>query len=302
MERGPTLPTAASTIRMIVPYFGSFPKWFPAYLLSCKYNPQIEWLFLTDAQPPSPCPSNVRFERLDMNELRHRAETILGCPVNKGVYSQCDLRPAYGVLFEDRLKDAAFWGHCDVDLIWGRLESFLSQTNLARFDILSSRRSQIAGHCTIYRNTTNVNTLFERIPNYRSLLADPGLRRLNESAMGRMLQELRPVPVYWHAQHVVDARELDRRPHGWRWEKGMVLDRDDVERAYVHFMYWKSSLRTLDFGYSDSPSAFRITHRAICSTQAKASQFWLDRFPSLSRMQRRVYNAIRFSLTRRGQR
>ena len=36
-----------------------------------------------------------------------------------------DLRPAYGVLFEEYLDGYDFWGHCDLDVLFGRIRDHL---------------------------------------------------------------------------------------------------------------------------------------------------------------------------------
>lgn len=36
-------------------------------------------------------------------------------------YKFCDFKPAYGEIFADYLKGYDFWGHCDIDLLWGNI-------------------------------------------------------------------------------------------------------------------------------------------------------------------------------------
>lgn len=290
----------APTIRFIVPWFGQWPRWFDAYLLTCSHNPEIEWLFLSDAAPPKEVPPNCRFVPMTMHMLNSRAQEVLNCPVRKEAYSQCDLRPAYGRLFADELQGADFWGHCDIDVVWGRLSTVFTVETLVHFDVITSRRSQIAGHCTIYRNTERINTLYEHIPGYRDALASSDLCRMNESHMGQLLRKSRDVKVYWHAQHSADARELDRRPHGWRWEQGHILDSDSVERSCLHFMHWKNSIQDVDFRIGDNVRRFSITWRALRNGDPTLLDLVLDRMPVPSRIYRRWRNAIRLALTGRG--
>ena len=44
-------------------------------------------------------------------------------------YKCCDLKPAYGVIFEEYLTAYSYWGHCDFDLIFGDLQYFAPLTN-----------------------------------------------------------------------------------------------------------------------------------------------------------------------------
>jgi len=286
------------SVVFFVPYFGRWPCWFPAFATSCAYNPDFEWWLITDLEP-QPAPKNVKFIPMSFEQFLQRARDILKCSIQKGPYSICDLRPAFGVIFSDLLEGVRFWGHADIDVVWGRLSIFLSEDQLNKYDIISSRRSAVAGHCTIYRNCSIVNTLFEDIPNYRVIMTIPRLCRMNESAMAQVLRTRRDVKVYWHAQHVVDQRELDRRPYSWRWESGHVLDLRYVERAYIHFASWKRSVQYVDFCYEDMPKFFRITPRGffLKSEGTIADQL---RLPPISSIYRRFYNWLRYVVTGRG--
>lgn len=70
-------------------------------------------------------------------------------------YKLCDLKPMYGYIFEEYLKEFNFWGHCDVDTIMGNLDKWLSEEFLERYDKLFC-----LGHMTIYRNSFANNRVF----------------------------------------------------------------------------------------------------------------------------------------------
>ena len=36
-------------------------------------------------------------------------------------YKLCDFKPAYGFIFGEYLKEYDYWGHCDIDIVWGDL-------------------------------------------------------------------------------------------------------------------------------------------------------------------------------------
>lgn len=117
--------------------------------------------------------------------------------------------------------------------------------------------------------------------------------------MAQVLRKRTDVRVYWHAQHVVDQRELDRRPYQWRWEHGHVLDKHEVERAYIHFASWKRTATHIDFSCNDTPHIIHITPRGFYCAGPKSV---LDRLhiPPCDSIARRLYNALRFHLTGRG--
>ncbi len=106
-------------------------------------------------------------------EVLERATSRLGKPVKKTQYGLCDLRPAYGHIFQDLLNGYDFWGHADIDVVWGRLGLLLSEPHLERYDIISSRRGYIAGHLTAYRNCDHINSLFYNIEGFVEDLQRP---------------------------------------------------------------------------------------------------------------------------------
>ena len=45
----------------LIPYFGRWPFWMPFFLQSCRFNPDVQWLFFTDCgTPPTGTVSAVR--------------------------------------------------------------------------------------------------------------------------------------------------------------------------------------------------------------------------------------------------
>src|SRR4249919_4076040 len=119
-RRGPRPAEQAScpSIAFVVPYFGKWPLWFPAHLQSCKYNPSIRWIFLTDCGIPSTVPDNVEFVRSSLREFEKLFERKTGVRASVAVpYKLCDYKPAYGLVFEYYLAGFDFWGCCDIDVI-----------------------------------------------------------------------------------------------------------------------------------------------------------------------------------------
>ena len=44
-------------------------------------------------------------------------------------YKLCDLKPAYGYIFNNLLKDFDYWGYSDLDLLFGNLDELLKKIN-----------------------------------------------------------------------------------------------------------------------------------------------------------------------------
>lgn len=140
----------------IVPYYGRLPDSLPVFLKSCGQNPDFSWLLFTNDTRPFPYPENVRVVYNSFEDFKVLAEEKFGFPVRLDrPHKLCDLKPAYGFLFEEYLTEYAFWGYCDLDVIMGKLGDFLTDALLEQYDKLFC-----LGHMTLYRNTPENNRLF----------------------------------------------------------------------------------------------------------------------------------------------
>lgn len=143
-------------IKLIVCYFGKLPEYFPLWLRSCERNFNIDFLVYSDQSIPSWLPKNVDFVRVEFGDIRERFQNQLNFKISlDNYYKLCDFKPLFGLAFQEELKDYEYWGHCDIDLIWGNLEKYLAEKLTEKYDRIGP-----AGHFSIYRNTEVVNNSF----------------------------------------------------------------------------------------------------------------------------------------------
>lgn len=143
-------------IALIIPWFGPLPPYFPVWLESAKANPDVDFLFYTDQKAQIDAP-NFRVHRLSLDDLRRRFERILNRSLQiPNGYKLCDYRPSFGLLFEDELRGYDFWGHCDIDLVFGQIRRFLTDEILSAYD-----RFYAYGPLSVYRNSANMRRAFE---------------------------------------------------------------------------------------------------------------------------------------------
>lgn len=140
----------------IIPYFGKFPNYFQLFLNSCKYNSDFNWLIFSDNEINYNIPKNVRIVKMTFDSFKDRIqscfdfEIVLPTP-----YKLCDYKPVYGYVFHDYLSEYLFWGYCDLDVIMGNLDKFLTQDILEYYDKIFC-----LGHMTLFKNTNENNRLF----------------------------------------------------------------------------------------------------------------------------------------------
>lgn len=143
-------------ILIILPYFGKFPSYFSLFLKSCQYNPTIDWLIITDIKEEYDYPENVKVVYKTFDDLKAYFQNKFDFQITlHKPYKLCDYRPAYGYIFEEYVSGYDFWGHCDLDLLFGDLRSFITEDKLNKYDKIGH-----LGHLTLYRNSDEINKMF----------------------------------------------------------------------------------------------------------------------------------------------
>lgn len=154
-------------IVFIIPYFGKFPQWFPMFLSSLQNIKSADFLILTDDRDVYDYPLNTKVIYTSFSEIQNSFKVKLGAKIClKSPYKLCDYKPVYGEVFQFFIKDYAYWGYCDLDLIFGDFDGFLRKH---RFFEEEYDRFSKAGHLTIYKNNSKINSLYKsKIKNYNS--------------------------------------------------------------------------------------------------------------------------------------
>lgn len=145
-------------------YFGSLPNTFPLFLKSIEYNPSIDFLIVTDQNNIVHNLKNLRVVNMNFDSCVELIKEKLEMDVAiTRPYKLCDLKPVYGKIFADYLTDYHYWGHCDMDLMFGDIRSFLVKYNLKEYDKFLHQ-----GHLAIYKNTDECNDYYKKSGSYYS--------------------------------------------------------------------------------------------------------------------------------------
>lgn len=148
-------PSEPQDIAVVIPYYGHWPQWLPATLTTMAYNNHIDW-FLVSNLPLNATPSNVHLIEMPLTQLHRRLERAAGHElVLPSPYKICDYRPLFGLAFADILTLYEFWGHADLDVLFGDIRGFLTKHTLSRHD-----KILIRGNFALYRNREVINNLF----------------------------------------------------------------------------------------------------------------------------------------------
>lgn len=160
-------------VALIIPYFGKFPKWFELYLYSCSRNECVDFIFYTDCTCPAKIYTNTYFIKTDFKSYCKQVSDALGInfsPISP--YKLCDLKPFYGIIHKNDLKNYDFWGFGDIDLIYGDLNIIVNESNLSDYDFITTHGGRVAGHFTIMRYDSKYTEMCKSIPDWRRCLED----------------------------------------------------------------------------------------------------------------------------------
>ena len=262
------------SIVLIVPYIGKWPPWFDAHLVSISHNPTVNWLFITDCIIPAHYPDNVRFVPTTLESLNNRVNGILDIAIPLSPRKLCDVRPAYGEIFQDFIIEYDFWGFCDLDIFWGNIRKYITNNILSEYDIVSSRMEAISGHFTLFANIPEINSLHKTIPGYKALLNEKKYMWGEEHKLTnylKLIQSSTSFPkIYWKKYLLNNNNGKAHQEYHldkWIWKDGKILELKNGEVInevmYLHFINWKRTMMFCDVKYSDTPEQFYISYKGI---------------------------------------
>ena len=244
-----------NNVGIIACYFGNLPNYFQLWLNSCKKNLSFTWLLFTDDLTYYDYPENVIRYSMKFDEIVEKIKSICDFEISiPDAYKLCDFKVLYGIIFEEYLKEYTHWGHCDLDIIWGDLEVFITDELLEKYDRLFR-----FGHLSIYKNTLNVNNYFRKNYSglsYKTILSNPNHFGFDESKGITLLYKDNNLPQYdyvccadinfYHYSMIANGRRnisgqyfcyMDGKIYSFS-KKGKMLE----EFAYIHLQKRKMNV------------------------------------------------------------
>ena len=172
---------------VIIPFFGVFGPWFPLYLRSLAQQSTLDLLLITDVEVDS-LPRNVRLLRMNLADLERHAEMKLGSSVKLPTPRHlCDLKPAYGRIFEDYLAGYKYWAFGDEDVLYGDLDRLLAPLLERDADVVVPGNESI-GHLTLLRNSQKVIDLVFEDPEYETVMSAEEFWAYDETSWARITE------------------------------------------------------------------------------------------------------------------
>ncbi|MDT3404780.1 DUF6625 family protein [Mucilaginibacter terrae] len=246
-------------IAFVIPYYGRFPAYFSLFFDSIKDAP-LDIIMFAESMPTMALPANVKVNLKPYAEIQQLFNSKLGIKVAfDKPYKFCDLKPTYGYIFEEYLKEYDYWGSIDTDLIVGNFAKFVNADTLNNIDFFSGIKEYVSGSFFLFRNTERCNTLFMKSRDWQKCFQEVEYTGFDECG-GNFFQDLKDgksifdIKTNIHSLTEVIFTEQQQglncyfedvilEPSGEEAvtvNKGQVLYRGK-EYLLVHFIYFKAT-------------------------------------------------------------
>jgi Family of unknown function (DUF6625) len=176
--------------------FGSPHPWTAQYFANFKTLEPYGWYLKVFT--PNDWKSEANIEIVPMTLGKFDALIELYCGVNPKNFIEngrphklvSDYYPAYGHIFRDYLKGFDYWGHTNWDVVYGRLDRYIPDSELEKWDIWSNDPNAINGIFCLYRNSHRINNLFRQVPNWEHSFTTHEPCAFDEHQMSRLARGL----------------------------------------------------------------------------------------------------------------
>lgn len=158
---------------MIRVWLGQLPGWTNQWLRHVEALKPKGWNFLLIT---------------DRAEFLDRCERTFGFAIDPepGTRKACEYDPACGEIFSDLIHGYDFWGHCNLDCVYGRLDRWMTDDFLADCDIFGNDSGAICGPFSLYRNQPKINTLYREVPGWQKIFAGSRFHGFDEGPFSRI--------------------------------------------------------------------------------------------------------------------
>lgn len=274
-------------IVLLIPYFGKLPEFLKVWMTSVKYNPTVDFCIFTNDRWEQKTPENVTIISMQWDEMCRRVKDVCGVDiVLNEPYKLCDYRPAYGEIFSEYVNGYDFWGHCDFDLVFGNIRSFLTEEILEQYDRVLTR-----GHFCIYRNTEENNVIYKNTAKYQgihytdafhtkySCHFDEGstIKKAFEEGGKQTYDEVCFADIAYQQYPFRLAQNMPEQefPQIYRWQDG-VLKSCYLEKGRIkekEYMYVHLQKRKMNITADELEDGFVIIPNEICKKREITAEY-----------------------------
>lgn len=195
---------------------------------------------------------------MSLKEFNILASNSLGFDINiSNPYKVCDFKPTYGVLFKKYLKPYDFWGHIDLDIIWGDIRTFITNEILKKNELICVRHDFLTGYFLLFKNTRKMNLLFYKSKDYKKVFLSDRHFCFDEtnfqfasfsenlplekikSEIESMMHVVRKMQNKNEIKAYFDFMVIEGLPGRIKWSNGKVFYKNKFEALLYHMILFK---------------------------------------------------------------
>lgn len=204
-----------SRICVLIIYLGKLPEWFDLWRHTARENSKVDFILIQD-QLTEKVESNIRYINLSLEDINKLPQMRNAGLQSISPYKLCDYRPMYAHLFPEFIKDYAYWGWGDLDVIYGDIHGTLG-SSFGEFDYISTGWKGESGPLAFLRNCEEINSLWQKIPGVQDILRSQESYAMDEKHFVELLRDtgkcdiefrecLHDLPSIWKNGHLVSKR------------------------------------------------------------------------------------------------
>lgn len=221
-------------VKLLSLWVGPLPPWMPKFEAQMRRFETVEWELVK---------LEGRSRAAQIGSLNALASSRLGFPCQKGhsANSVCDFRPAYADLFPEQYEGCDWWGWCDLDVVFGDLDSMLPAILVDGVEALSFKDRYLSGCCAVFRNSERMRGMY-RHGDPEKVLSDERYHCWDESGYHEGSGEgffhlMERHGVAMEKRSDLYLYDSPQEKHGVRWDGSKLFcPKTGNEAALFHFM------------------------------------------------------------------
>jgi len=228
------------SIILIQLWIGKIPDYFWYHVETTK-NLNIDFLFVTDQEIDIDS-QNYKVVKIDKNRLENLILQKIGVSYEiNNLRNVCILKSSLGDLFSEYIDDYDFFGHYDIDTLFGDIRKFIDP-HLDSNDVISfgerKYHDRISGPLTVIKNTERNRTIYKmKLNEFVNNLKNYDVNAFDENELNELHQKNSKVKILYDCTNF-DGEE-GKLNYSSKWFGGKIYV-NSVEKLLHHF-YNKSS-------------------------------------------------------------
>ena len=151
-------------------YLGNLPHWIDFFVQSANFNKNYDFYIFNDKLETEYNLGNVYFKKMTIDKISEIISEKFNTKYQlKSIRKLCDWKTAYGRIFSEISENYDFWGHCDLDMIWGNISNFITESDYKKYDIISGDQNRLCGPFNLFK-TANLTDVYNYNSSWQNIL------------------------------------------------------------------------------------------------------------------------------------